>query len=190
MAEDERSLVERARSDPEAFGLLYDHYVAGVYRFARSRVPDDAAAEDVTAETFLKALRGLHSYRDQGRPFGCWLYRIARNAVADHFRHEAAWLQLGDSASSEGGVSAEEEAIRNDEVRQVWRVVDGLPAQQRTAMILKFREDRSLPEVGALMGKSEAAAKLLIYRAMCRLRLELARVPQPHAPAPAALPAT
>jgi len=188
MPEDERSLVERARSDPEAFGLLYDHYMVGVYRFARSRVPDDAAAEDVTAETFLKALRGLHSYRDQGRPFGCWLYRIARNAVADHFRHESASVPLADYLPSEA-VSAEEQTIRNDEIGRVWHAVEQLPAQQRTAMFLKYREDRSLPEVGALMGKSEAAAKLLIYRAMCRLRSELARVPQPHGPAPAALPA-
>jgi RNA polymerase sigma-70 factor (ECF subfamily) len=188
MQEDERSLVERARSDPEAFGLLYDRYVAGVYRFARSRLPDDAAAEDVTAEAFLKALRGLGSYRDQGRPFGCWLYRIAGNVVADHFRHEPASLQLGDHLPS-GGVSTEEQAIRNDEIGRVWYAVEKLPAQQRMAMILKFRDDRSLPEVGALMGKSEAAAKLLIYRAMVRLRSELARVPELHAPAPAALPA-
>jgi RNA polymerase sigma-70 factor (ECF subfamily) len=187
--DDERSLVERARSDPEAFGLLYDRYVAGVYRFARSRLPDDAAAEDVTAEAFLRALRGLGSYRDQGRPFGCWLYRIAGNVVADHFRHEPASLQLGDHVAS-GGVSTEEQAIRNDEVGRVWYAVEKLPAQQRTAMILKFRDDRSLPEVGALMGKSEAAAKLLIYRAMVRLRSELARVPELHAPAPAALPAS
>src|SRR5437016_5986335 len=69
MDEQERGLIERARSDPEAFGLLYDRHVAGIYRFVYARVGNAAAAEDVTAEVFINALRAIDRYRDLGRPF-------------------------------------------------------------------------------------------------------------------------
>src|SRR5260370_30817318 len=94
MDQDERLLVERAKSDADAFGLLYDRHVDGIYRFVRARLGNAAAAEDVTAEVFLKALRGISRYRDTGRPFSCWLYRLAATAVADHFRHEPVSREL------------------------------------------------------------------------------------------------
>lgn len=153
--------------------MLYDRHVAAIYRFTRSRLPDAASAEDVTSAVFLKALRGIGTYRDYGLPFSGWLYQIARNEVADHFRHQFPSLQLGDSVSGRAG-SVEDHAIQTDELRRAWRLIDGLPAQQRTAMVLKFRDDRSPREVGAMMGKSEGAAKLLIYRAVQRLRSQLA----------------
>ncbi|TMD68899.1 MAG: hypothetical protein E6I84_00585 [Chloroflexi bacterium] len=71
MDEHERGLIERARSDPEAFGLLYDRHVAGIYRFVYARVGNAPAAEDVTAEVFINALRAIDRYRDLGRPFSC-----------------------------------------------------------------------------------------------------------------------
>ncbi len=181
--------MERAKSDPEVFGLLFDRHVAGVYRFALSRLRDGAAAEDVTAEVFTRALRGLDSYRDQGKPFACWLYQIARNLVADHFRREPICLELPENMAGRTA-SVEDQAIRNGELRRIWCLVDRLPAQQRTAMILKFRDDRSPREVGAIMGKTEGAVKLLIYRALCRLRSELTPLPVDGAPASGALAAT
>ena len=65
MDQDERLLVERAKSDAEAFGILYDRYAEDIYRFAQARLGNVAAAEDVTAEVFVKALRGIGRYRDQ-----------------------------------------------------------------------------------------------------------------------------
>ena len=67
-----------------------------------------------------------------------------------------------------------DEVVGRERIRAVWQAVDRLPAQQRAAMILKFSEDMTMEEVGAVLGKSRAAAKLLIYRAMQRLRRELA----------------
>src|SRR5256714_3521867 len=83
-----RDPVERAKSDPAAFGELYDRYAGRIYRFVRARIRDDGLAEDITAEVFLSALRHIKGYRDQGRPFSCWLYRIAVNAVASHYRNQ------------------------------------------------------------------------------------------------------
>ena len=173
MDQDERLLVERAKSDAQAFGVLYDRYVEDIYRFAHARLGNVAAAEDVTADVFVKALRGISRYRDRGRPFSCWLYRIARNAVADHFRHDPVNRQLSDWLP-DPDTQVEATAIHHLEVEDLWRLVEKLPPQQRIAMTLRFRDDRSAREAAAVMGKSEAAVKLLIYRAVGRLRSQVA----------------
>ncbi|HKV32440.1 MAG TPA: sigma-70 family RNA polymerase sigma factor [Candidatus Dormibacteraeota bacterium] len=176
MDQNERFLVERAKSDADAFGLLYDRHVDGIYRFVRARLSNAAAAEDVTAEVFVDALRGISRYQDRGRPFSCWLYRIAVNAVADHYRHEASTAELSEELA-DTATQVEATAIRHLEVQAVWRLVEDLPPQQRVAMTLRFRDDLSAREAAAVMGKSEAAVKLLIYRAVRRLRSEVAVVP-------------
>ncbi|TMD24735.1 MAG: sigma-70 family RNA polymerase sigma factor [Chloroflexi bacterium] len=173
MDQDERLLVERAKSDAQAFGVLYDRYVEDIYRFAHARLGNVAAAEDVTADVFVKALRGISRYRDRGRPFSCWLYRIARNALADHFRHDPVNRELSDWLP-DAGTQVEATAIHHLEVEDLWRLVEKLPPQQRIAMTLRFRDDRSAREAAAVMGKSEAAVKLLIYRAVGRLRSQVA----------------
>jgi RNA polymerase sigma-70 factor (ECF subfamily) len=172
MDQDERLLVERAKSDADAFGLLYDRHVDRIYRFVRARLSNAAAAEDVTAEVFLNALRGIPRYRDTGRPFSCWLYRIAANSVADYFRHEPSTGELSEELP-DTCTQVEAAAIRRLEIQDVWRLVEHLPPQQRLAMTHRFRGDRSAREAARMMGKSEAAVKLLIYRAVGRLRSEV-----------------
>jgi RNA polymerase sigma-70 factor, ECF subfamily len=169
-----RDPVERAKTDPAAFAQLYDRYLNQIYRFVRARVRDDGIAEDITAEVFLSALRHIGSYQDQGRPFSCWLYRIAVNAVASHYRKTRSPVSLDDQLDLVSPVlDPLDEVVDRERLRTVWQAVDRLPAQQRAAMILKFSEDMTMEEVGAALGKSQAAAKLLIYRAMQRLRREL-----------------
>jgi RNA polymerase sigma-70 factor (ECF subfamily) len=170
-----RDPVERAKSDPAAFGELYDRYAGQIYRFVRVRIRDDSLAEDITAEVFLSALRHIKGYRDQGRPFSCWLYRIAVNAIASHYRSQRSPLSLDDQLGLVSPLPDPlDEVVDRERLRTIWQAVDALPAQQRAAMILKFSEDMTMEEIGAVLGKSPAAAKLLIYRAMQRLRRELA----------------
>jgi len=170
-----RDPVERAKSDPAAFGELYDRYVGQIYRFVRARIRDDSAAEDITAEVFLSALRHIKGYRDQGRPFSCWLYRIAVNAVASHYRGQRSALSLDDQLGLVSPLlDPLDEVVDRERLRTIWQAVDALPTQQRAAMILKFSEDMTMDEIGGVLGKSPAAAKLLVYRAMQRLRRELA----------------
>jgi RNA polymerase sigma-70 factor, ECF subfamily len=171
---DDRLLVERAKTDPEAFGQLYDRHVRTVYRLALSILHNPAQAEDVTAEVFIKALRGIGGYRDQGRPFTAWLYQVARHTIANEFRGRAA-VPI-DENLRDASPSLEDGAIRGDEVRNIWELVDRLPPAQRTAMILRFRDDLSVRTVARMMGRSEPAVKQLIFRAVQALRSELAPV--------------
>jgi RNA polymerase sigma-70 factor (ECF subfamily) len=175
-----RDPVERAKTDPAAFAELYDRYSARIFRFVRSRIHDDGLAEDITADVFMSALRGIKSYRDQGRPFSCWLYRIAANAVASHYRNHRSPLSLDDAIDLPSPCpDPVDEVVARDRLRAVWEAVDRLPPQQRAAMILKFSDDLTMDDIGAILGKSSAAAKLLIYRAVQRLRAELVMEPVP-----------
>ena len=174
-----RDPVERAKSDPAAFGELYDRHFSRIYRFVRARIHDDGLAEDVTADVFMSALRSIKSYQDQGRPFSCWLYRIAANAVASHYRNRRPQLSLDDAIDvAAPQPDPADEVVDRQRVRVIWEAVNRLPPQQRAAMILKFSDDLTMEDIGTILGKSPAAAKLLIYRAVQRLRSELASLPE------------
>ncbi len=180
----ERALVERAKTDPDAFGELYDRYVDDVYRFVLARLHNAAAAEDVTAEVFISALRAMPRYRDEGRPFSCWLLRIASNGVASYFRRTHQADDVSENIADRGAL-VDDIVIRRIEMQAVWQLVTTLPRAQQEAMRLRFQEDRSARETAQIMRKSEAAVKLLIYRAVGRLRSQLGVVP-----ADAPLPST
>jgi RNA polymerase sigma-70 factor, ECF subfamily len=167
---DERELVERAKADPAAFGELYDRYFLQIYRFVYSRVRDQATAEDVTSEVFMKALRGIGRYQDTGRPFSAWLYQIAVNAAADSFRGARPADDIDEQHDLSDGSSLEELAAQRDELRRIWGLVERLPQQQRTAMILKFQEDMKIEDIAVAMGKTAGAVKLLIHRGVTRVR--------------------
>src|SRR5438105_7819035 len=128
----EDDLVERAKSNAEAFGELYDHYFGQIYRFVYSRLRDQDAAEDVTSEVFFKALRAIGRYRPSGHPFSAWLYQISVNAINDHYRSKRP------TASLDGAVALPvparpvvERVVDSAEAQRVWAAIDSLPPQQR-----------------------------------------------------------
>src|ERR671935_611605 len=171
--DDERELVERAQRDPRQFGALYDRHFQQIYRFVYSRVREQTAAEDVTSEVFMKALKAIPRYQETGRPFAAWLYQIAVNAIADRYRTLRPAQTLDDFHDlSVGGPALEDLAAHRDEVRRIWALVEALPHQQRTALALKFQEDMKIEDIAVAMGKSPGAVKLLIHRGVTRLREE------------------
>ena len=174
MVSAELPIVEQAKYDPNAFGLLYDRYVDRIYRYVCSRVHERCLAEDITEEVFLNALKSMPNYRNTGSCFSAWLYRIAGNAIVSHYRGRKTELDLETvtnlAARTEGVLDA---VVRRDDSRRIWAAIDGLPPQQREAIRLKFSADLSMDDIGRKMGKSTAAIKLLVYRAVQRLRREL-----------------
>jgi len=167
-------LVARAKEDPSAFGELYELHFQRMYRFVYSRVQDRAVAEDVTSEVFMKALRSIGRYQDTGRPFSAWLYQIAVNAVADRYRAQRPTDDIDEHYHLSDGSSLEETAAHRDEVRRVWALIEELPAQQRTALVLKFQEDMKIEDIAVAMGKTPGAVKLLVHRGVTRLRQQAA----------------
>ena len=170
----EDQLVERAKSDADAFGELYDHYFGQIYRFVYSRMRDQDAAEDVTSEVFFKALRAIGRYKPSGHPFSAWLYQISVNAIADHFRAKRPVSNIDDAIGvADPQQPLDEHVAQKTEAARVWAAIDTLPEHQRTAMTLKLGEDLKLADIGVVMGKSEGAIKLLIHRGMIGLRARL-----------------
>ena len=175
----ERLLVERAKTDPEAFGALYDRYFGQIYRFVFSRLRDQTAAEDVTSEVFIKALRSIPCYQDAGRPFTAWLYQISVNTINDRYRANRPTVDLDEMYDlAAAGPGLEDTAVQRSELRQIWGAVESLPAPQKTALVLKFQEDMKISDIAAVMGKSEGAVKLLIHRGVTRLRTVMREEPR------------
>lgn len=166
------ALVERARTDREAFGLLYDRYAERVYRYCYRRLGQREAAEDATAQVFAKALPALASYREGGT-FAAWLFAIAHTTTSDALRRRRLSLPLdlaNDRPDSEP--TPEEAAIAAEERLGVRRLLAHLPPDQRQAMELRLAGLTGV-EVAAAMGRTHRAVKMLQFRAIQRLRVEL-----------------
>lgn len=175
----EAALVARACRDPEAFAALYDRYVGGIYGYALRRLSSHAEAEDVTAQTFQHAIERLPQYQARGAPFGAWLFRIAANLIVDRYRsgRRAVSLdQLREDGFQPGDpdlLPPEARLIDLQEADAAWAAVARLPALQRRAVTLRFGRELSHAEVGAIIGRSEAATKQIIYRAMKTVRQQM-----------------
>ncbi len=174
-SDDEEALIARAKEDPESFGALYDHYFPQIYRYVAARVGSRELAEDITSEVFFKALRAIGRYRHAGHPFSSWLYQIAVNAITDHYRSRRRSEESLDEGPElvDAATPVDEDVAQRMGARDIWALIEALPEQQRVAMTLKYGEDLKLAEIGEIMGKSEGAVKLLIFRGTATLRQQL-----------------
>ncbi|MER5640803.1 ECF subfamily RNA polymerase sigma factor, BldN family [Kitasatospora sp. NPDC002227] len=163
-------LVEKAQNgESEAFGRLYDHYSDTVYRYIYYRVGSKATAEDLTSETFLRALRRIGTFTWQGRDFGAWLVTIARNLVADHFKSSRFRLEVTTGEmldSNECERSPEESVLESLSNAALLDAVRRLNPQQQECVTLRFLQGLSVAETARIMGKNEGAIKTLQYRAV------------------------
>ncbi|MCQ4081196.1 sigma-70 family RNA polymerase sigma factor [Streptomyces sp. RB6PN25] len=163
-------LVERAQGgETEAFGRLYDHYSDTVYRYIYYRVGGKATAEDLTSETFLRALRRIGTFTWQGRDFGAWLVTIARNLVADHFKSSRFRLEVTTGEmldANEVERSPEDSVLESLSNEALLQAVRKLNPQQQECVTLRFLQGLSVAETARIMGKNEGAIKTLQYRAV------------------------
>jgi RNA polymerase sigma-70 factor (ECF subfamily) len=167
------ALVELARGgDSEAFGQLYDHYQGSVYRFVFYRTRSQALAEDLTSETFLRALRSMSGFRWQGKDFGAWLMTIARNLCTDHFKAGRTRLELttDDMGAHDDATEGPENAVLAGLTNEV--LLDGLRRlsdEQRDCLIMRFLQGLSIAETAEVLGRSEGAVKQLQLRGVRNL---------------------
>ncbi|MEU5825783.1 MULTISPECIES: ECF subfamily RNA polymerase sigma factor, BldN family [Streptomyces] len=163
-------LVERAQAgEADAFGRLYDQYSDTVYRYIYYRVGSKATAEDLTSETFLRALRRISTFTWQGRDFGAWLVTIARNLVADHFKSSRFRLEVTTGEmldANEVARSPEDSVLESLSNAALLEAVRRLNPQQQECVTLRFLQGLSVAETARVMGKNEGAIKTLQYRAV------------------------
>ena len=177
----DRTAVVAARRDPRAFEALYRKYVAQVYNFALYELRDPHAAEDLTAQVFLRALDGLSSFREQSEPpgssFRVWLFQICRNTLSNERRrvrrHPASPLELAFDVASTDDVQAE--ALDREQLSRVWEQIGKLPTERRQALVLRFVEEMSTREIGEVLNRSEGATRVLIHRALQTVARQIGR---------------
>jgi RNA polymerase sigma-70 factor (ECF subfamily) len=164
---DERLLVEAAQRDSTKFADLYERHFERVYAFVARRVRNRDAAEDLTAEVFHKALANLTRFEWRGAPFGAWLIRIAANAVADRSKQAHREVLVADDIP-DPGIEPDLDVIEHR--ARLFRLVAGLPADQRTVIVERFVSERSIRDIATLLNKTEGAVKQLQFRALQTLR--------------------
>ncbi|MDZ5620245.1 sigma-70 family RNA polymerase sigma factor [Nocardioides sp. HM23] len=155
------------------FEDIYREHVTPVWRYVRLRVPSDSDAEDVTSQVFEKALRSWSSYDTARGTVGGWLVGIARHAVADWWRkhgRELPFDNLGDRIEESAEDDPEGDALRRLGADDVRRRLGVLTAREREAAALRFGGELTSAEVAAVLGVSPSAARMLVHRAIGRLR--------------------
>lgn len=171
---EEVALINAAKTDPEAFGLLYERYVERIYNYIYFRVGGAGDAEDLTAKVFFKALRNIGGYRHMGLPFSAWLYRIAHNLVANYHRDRFKIQEISienliveDTNRSSAPEHMMETKQENDFLMSL---VNDLSSQKRELIILKYVQKLSNEEIGQIFGKTEGAIKSLYHRTLVELK--------------------
>ena len=172
----EAALIERAKTDSEAFGQLYQTYVNRIYNYIYYRVGNANDAEDLTARTFFRALKKIDSYEDRGVPFSAWLYRIAHNLVANWHRQRARRksipleeLAVIRSTRPNPSQMAEKRETQDELISAIHRLAD----DRQQLLILKFVERLPNAEIGKVMGRTESSVKSLYHRTLIALRDDL-----------------
>lgn len=171
-ATDESKLISLSQQgDAEAFARLYACYVGRITRYVYYRVTDHELAEDITSRIFLKMLEKMDTYQVGQSPIIAWLYRMAHNAVIDHYRMKKTFLSLDDLRQSEvrqeDGIEEKLELqIKSQQLRAALQM---LTEEQQSVLILKFIDGLSTREIAVRLGKGQGAVRGLQMRALQRL---------------------
>lgn len=179
--------IERARTDRMAFGEIYDLYVRRVYAFCLTHTGDQHEAEDLTAQTFERALNAIGRYQNTGAPLSAWLFRIAANLAIDRGRRSGRTVHLGDAPVPEDNMDRSSESKPEEWVERWERAtwlrthIDALGPDQRKAVELRYWEGLSVAEVADRMNRNENSTKQLLHRAMTSLRARIGGEGRDHA---------
>ena len=171
----EPELVAKAQNgDEEAVTLLYAAHIETIFDYISYRVDSVETAEDLTSEVFLRMVRGLASYKDQGVPFRAWLYRIAANLIIDYYRQRGKNQMASVPEHFKSDDIDPLDRVANDEEAFHLRLaIRALPEEYQDLLILRFVEDLPHTEIAKIMKKSAAALRAMQYRALKALGEQL-----------------
>lgn len=179
----EEEIIQKAKSDPEAFRSIYEKYFKRIFLFVLHRVGDKDLSADITSQVFLKALQKLHQYQSRGLPFSSWLFRIAANECLDFFRRHkrVRWIVLEDKHAD----LLYEEMFGNEMINELKGrlplILEKLTPDELQLIELRFMESRPFKEVAEIVGVSENYAKVRTYRVLDKIKkLFIGRKPDQH----------
>lgn len=175
-AEDHQLLKQAQQGDAEAFGAIYERHAAAIFRYLYVHLSSRSDADDLTSEVFLRAWQSLPRYHQRGIPFRAFLFRIAHNALVDHYRHgqHAHYLVQEEESADLEDLHSPDEALSGKMNRlELSRLLAGLRDDYRTVLVLRFISQLSPLETAAAMQRTPGAVRILQHRALQALRQKL-----------------
>ena len=178
---EEIDIIEQAKREPEAFGLLYEKYINRIYNYIYFRVGSVQDAEDLTTRVFMKAYDNIARYRHMGLPFSAWLYRIAHNQVANFHRDnsKSKEISIDEMLMPPPQLKSdhpENSALRQESINYLMSLINDLHPDKRELIMLKFVHKLSNEEIAQALGRTEGAIKSLYHRTLLELRDHMDRL--------------
>jgi len=171
----EKEIIKKAKQDPEFFGLLYDEYYKAIFGYILRRTADVDLTQDLTSQTFFKALKNLWKFQWQNVPFSAWLYRIAINEINSFYRKKNRLIRVdfdkipeipSINTSDEEIKTAEKELEDKKEFIKIRKSISRLNPLYQTVISLRFFENKKISEISQILKKSEGTIKSQIHRAL------------------------
>ncbi len=179
----EKKLIEKAKRDKAAFGVLYKHYFTHIFNYALRRLGDVGAAQEVTSDTFFEAMNDVKKFEWRGVSFSSWLYKIATNNINSYFRKKNYKLisldflfakhdfEVPDGTDIEQeAIAAQEELERHEDFLSVQRNLLELSLKYQEVLALRYFEKKKLQEISDILGKKESTVKSLLSRGIEKLQ--------------------
>jgi len=172
--EQEKSLIEEAKNNPQRFKLLYEKYYERIFRFLLKRHANLELAESLTSDTFFKALTKLKKFKQKGAPFSAWLYRIALNESNMYFRKQKKNQTL---LLNEEVIESLSEEIKlgehTDDFEPVEKAFKSIKKKELALLQLRFYESLSFKEIAQILAITENNAKVRCYRILDKIRIAI-----------------
>lgn len=170
--EDQVLLLKIRHGDQEAFAQVYDRYVDALFRFIVFRVRTAELAQDLTSELFLRMWQLLtDSEAEPVKNLRAYLYRTARNLIADHYRTAQRTLPLDEVAEvGESETSVQLSVEHRLTLKEIEQALIGLRSDWQEVVILAYVEGMKPQEIALIIGKSSAATRVILHRAMQELK--------------------
>ena len=164
--------VQAAQSNPAYFRPLYDRYFEQIFRFVFKRTADENIASDVCSQVFLKAMQKLSTYEYKGVPFSAWLYRIASNEVAQHFRNSQKnrVVTVEDRTFSDLIDEVSEEDDFENSRQKMLKTLQQLKESDMVMIEMRFFEERPFKEIATILNITESNAKVKTYRILEKMK--------------------
>lgn len=164
----EEHLIALAKQDITHFEGLYTKYFDTIFRFIYRRTDDESLTADLCSQVFYKAMRNLRKFVWKGRPFGAWLYAIARNEVKKHYRNRKEVFVI-----EEEHIKAIHEWQPNNHALDPALIIslfEGLTEDEVHLLELKYFEQNTFHDMALVLGMTESAVKMKLYRLLHSLK--------------------
>ena len=165
--DEDEELISAAKNDVEAFGRLYDKYYEDIFRYVYGCTFDHALTEDLVSNTFFAALRHIRRYKWKRIPFSAWLHRIAMNEIRMHLRKQK---RISGSRPQPSLPSSNGNPVLAEEYAPLHQAIAKLKPIYRDVIIMRFFEDKAIPEICRITGRREGTVRSQLHRGLKQLR--------------------